>query len=356
MSKQNFVFFTDVHFHKFSTLAKPDDVTGNSRFTEQLRVMQEVFDIARENDAMLLDGGDLFHKRGAVETDVFNKVYNLFNENSDRKVVHCIGNHDRQTNSLYSSSSLDLFKYNGGVVESSTPFTVEDNENNWAIYVLPYGDEIEELKDWLNKQDIDKTKTNILLGHLGLEGAKTGSGNHRLAGAFSYDDLRPDDFDYVLLGHYHKRQLLNEFNPKHIYGGSLLQNNFGETHDTGVYLLTVDTEDKKNNTTEFIPIKSTRFATVDANDLPSDLSDIMENDYVRFRGKTSDVKALENVTDDLSNVQIDLQEDYTKETRLDYEESSSPTEIVSKYIDTFLDGDEQIKAVSVSALNKVNTN
>lgn len=344
---ENYIFVTDVHFNMWSTFSQPDDITGNTRFSEQLAKMQEVFDIARENKAILINGGDLFHVRNSLNTNLFNKVYDLFEENKDVPVIHCVGNHDKVTNSLNSPSTLDTFSYIDNNYVCSQPTVINLAQSD--IYVVPYGDETEELKEWVQDQELSSDKVNILVGHLGLEGASTGTSSHRLEGAFTLGDLRPQEMDAILLGHYHNKQVLNG-QMNFIYGGSLLQNNFGESHDTGVWLGSLT---EKTKTLEFISVESTKFVTVDASDLPENLEEILDNHYVRYSGTTADVKALSNVRDDLSNVQVDLQEDYTKESRLDIEESSTPEEIVKSYIRQYMDGDEQTIQIAVEALKEV---
>lgn len=347
MDRENFIFVTDVHFNLWSTFSQPDDITGNSRFTEQLEKMQDVFDLAREYDAVLINGGDLFHVRNSLNTKLFNKVYDLFVDNSDVPVIHCVGNHDKATNSLTSPSTLDTFSYIDNNQVFSQPDVVGLGESR--IYVLPYGDETTEIKEWLSEQELDENKVNILVGHLGLEGASTGTSNHRLEGAFTLGDLRPDDMDTILLGHYHNQQKLGG-NDNFIYGGSLFQNNFGETHETGVWLGSLI---DKEQDLKFIPVESKQFVTVEADDLPENLEEILDNHYVRYSGTTADVKALSNVREDLSNVQVDLQEDYTKESRLDIEDNSTPEEIVAKYVEQYMGGDKQIIDIAVNALKEV---
>lgn len=338
---------TDVHFNLWANFSQPDDITGNTRFTEQLTKMQEVFDLARENEAILINGGDLFHVRNSLNTKLFNKVYDLFTDNNDVPVIHCVGNHDKASNSLDSPSTLDTFSYIENNYVFSQPGKVSTEETE--IHILPYGDETKEIKEWLQEQVINEDRVNILVGHLGLEGASTGTSSHRLEGAFTLGNLRPEDFDTILLGHYHNQQTLGD-NPNFIYGGSLFQNNFGETHETGVWKGSLTVAEQE---LEFIPIESKRFVTVDAKDLPEDLEVILDNHYVRYSGTTSQVKALTNIREDMSNVQIDLQEDYTKDSRITIEESSTPEDIVKSYIDKYLNGEEEVLQIAVNALKEV---
>ena len=106
-----FLFFTDSHFHLFTDYSKPDNEYVNDRFKEQIGALQEVFDIARKEQATIIFGGDLFHKRNAVNTIVYNEVFGVFAKNKDVGVLLLRGNHDATTNSLYTDSSVDTFNY-----------------------------------------------------------------------------------------------------------------------------------------------------------------------------------------------------------------------------------------------------
>lgn len=192
-----FIFFTDSHFHLFTNYAKPDEDYVNDRFKEQIEALQKVFDIAREEKADVIFGGDLFHKRNSVDTRVYNKVFEVLARNRDIDVYMLRGNHDSVTNSLYTSSSIEPIGYlpNVHIFSSTDTFSFTDVN----LVFEPYGDETEEIKEHI-KGSYDENKTNILVAHLGVEGSLTGKGSHRLEGAFGYQDLLPDNYDFILLG------------------------------------------------------------------------------------------------------------------------------------------------------------
>ena len=321
-----FIFFTDSHFHLFTNYAKPDKFYPNDRFREQIEALQKVFDIAKEEKATVIFGGDLFHKRNAVDTRVYNEVFKVFARNQDVDVLLLRGNHDATTNSVYTDSSIDTFDYLPNV-SVFTSFGVAE-KNNVNIIFTAYGDETEEIKDYI-KDNVQEGKVNILVGHLGVEGSLTGKGSHRLEGAFGYQDLQPELYDFILLGHYHRRQYFQ--NPNHFYGGSLMQQSFSDEQEAnGVHL--IDTE---KMTTEFIPIKTRKFITVQGDNIPENIEELVEQGhFIRFIGTPEQAKALE-LDEVESNVQVQMKKKYTVEKRIDSEVTDDPITIASSYADKY---------------------
>ena len=321
-----FIFFTDSHFHLFTNYAKPDKFYPNDRFREQIEALQKVFDIAKEEKATVIFGGDLFHKRNAVDTRVYNEVFKVFARNQDVDVLLLRGNHDATTNSVYTDSSIDTFDYLPNV-SVFTSFGVAE-KNNVNIIFTAYGDETEEIKDYI-KDNVQEGKVNILVGHLGVEGSLTGKGSHRLEGAFGYQDLLPDSYDFILLGHYHRRQYFN--NPNHFYGGSLMQQSFSDEQEAnGVHLIDTD-----KLTTTFIPINTRKFITVQGDNIPENIDELVEQGhFIRFIGTPEQAKALE-LDEVESNVQVQMKKKYTVEKRIDSEVTDDPVTIASSYADKY---------------------
>ena len=321
-----FIFFTDSHFHLFTNYAKPDEFYYNDRFREQIEALQEVFNIAKEEGAIVIFGGDLFHKRNAVDTRVYNEVFKVFARNKDVAVLMLRGNHDATTNSIYTDSSIDTFNYLPNVTVFTAFGAIE--KNNVNIVFTAYGDETEEIKEYI-KSNVQEDKVNVLVGHLGVEGSLVGKGSHRLEGAFGYQDLQPELYDFILLGHYHRRQYFS--NPNHLYGGSLMQQSFSDEQEAnGVHL--IDTE---KMTTEFIPIKTRKFITVQGDNIPENIDELVEQGhFIRFIGTPEQAKALE-LDEVESNVQVQMKKKYTVEKRIDSEVTDDPVTIASSYADKY---------------------
>ena len=329
-----FIFFTDSHFHLFTNYAKPDEDYVNDRFKEQIEALQKVFDIAREEKADVIFGGDLFHKRNSVDTRVYNKVFEVLARNRDIDVYMLRGNHDSVTNSLYTSSSIEPIGYlpNVHIFSSTDTFSFTDVN----LVFEPYGDETEEIKEHI-KGSYDENKTNILVAHLGVEGSLTGKGSHRLEGAFGYQDLLPDNYAFILLGHYHRRQYFT--NPNHFYGGSLMQQSFSDEQESnGVHLIDTD-----KLTTEFIPINTRRFITIQGEDIPENFEQLVDEDnFIRVIGTSNHAKVLEmdNSMKD-KNVEVQIKKEYTVEKRIESDVSDDPLTIASTYAKQYTPESEQ---------------
>nr|DAN11153.1 MAG TPA: putative DNA double strand break repair [Herelleviridae sp.] len=324
-----FIFVTDNHFHLFTNYSKPDDEFVNDRFREQMEALQKVFDIARENKAKVILGGDLFHKRNNVDTRVYNKVFETFANNQDIKVYMVRGNHDAVTNSLYTDSSIDIFETLPNVEVTKT-LRSEPLSSKVQLTMCAYGDETEEIKEFI-KKSYQEGKVNILVAHLGVEGSLTGKGSHRLEGAFGYQDLLPDKYDFILLGHYHRRQYFT--NPNHLYGGSMMQQSFSdEQEDNGVHLIDTD-----KMTTEFISLNTRKFITIQGDNLPENYEDLINsNNFIRFIGNEQHAKALDLDTElKDKNIEVQIKKNYTVEKRIDSEPSDAPLSVASSYADKY---------------------
>lgn len=326
MSKR-IVFFSDFHAHIFEDFAKPDPEFVNDRFRDQMRVLQEVFDIAREKKAVLLFGGDLFHKRGKIDDVVFNNVYKIFAINHDVQVLMVRGNHDSKNNTTNSPHWLETFKYLPNVDVFATP-DWDIIGNSFHLYAIPYSDDTVYLKEKINEFASSQApfgKPKILVAHVGVDGAETGRYSHRLEGAFTVGDLCPDAFDYVLLGHYHKRQFLGGLDNV-LYGGNTIQTSYSdEGQDKGVFFIDLE----KGGKPEFIAIKQKKFITLDH--IPENVQEIVDNNYVRFQLTKDLAQEVAIFKEESDNVRIEIKKDYAVETRIDIGMDSTEEDIVKKY-------------------------
>lgn len=325
--KPNIVNFSDYHAHIFKDFAHPDSTFITDRFKMQISILNEVFTYAREHNADILFNGDLFHKRGAVDVQVFNEVFSCFERNRD---IYCIlvrGNHDSVTNSLYADSSLEPFKSLPNVTVIDTLEKVVTPY--YTVYGVGYGDEVETAKEWIKEQasQLDQSTFNILSAHVGVDGSKTGKYSHTLEGAFTIADLCPEQFDIVTLGHYHKRQFLGNL-PNVFYVGNTLQTSFAdEGQDKGFYFIAIK---GKESTLDFVKTEYTPFLTVTADNVPSDLSGA----YIQFIGDIKEAKAVKAIKEEqnLTNVRVKVTKDFDTQARIDITAGSTPEQVVLAYV------------------------
>lgn len=348
-----FVFSTDHHLHNYSEFAKPvsaslygREVQTTDRVIDQLKALNQVFKIAAENDACLIFGGDFYHKRVSVHTAIYNLGIRAVDYNMKKypnlELYMLVGNHDMTTNQMGCPNSLEPFNLIDRVHVVSRPKNCSVGDTQ--ISFLPYGENINEMKEWLTKLiQVPAMNHNILVAHIGVDGASTGNYSHRLSGAFSLDDLHPHAYDYVLLGHYHKRQNLRE---NVLYGGNLIPTDFSDMQDKGVHLIDTD-----KHSIEFIPIESPKFLTFNESNI-SDLTDsVMKYNYVRVQLPEKTMKKIESklsISEDQvpENVRLEKKKTYDIESRIDIDVTSDERTIVSKYADQYCPSAKQ-KALDI---------
>jgi len=338
MKSNGILFFTDFHAHLFMEFAKHDDEYYTDRFKEQCAVLEHILATAAKNKYILVFGGDLFHKRGAVDVRVFNKVYALFQKYAQQipDTYLLRGNHDSYDNSMGSESSLDTFTALGIHVVSKPEEVLTDltvNDKPVQLNFMPYGEEIKDMKAELKAQ-ADKLvddHMNLLVAHLGIDGAKQGLSTHPLASAFSLSDMYPDKYSYVYLGHYHLRQHLAD---NVWYGGSTMQLSFSdEGQEKGYDVLHTD------GTWEFVPLNDMnhQFVTVKGLDNIKDLN--KETNYIRLRVSENDVKKMDEAKefgeDVPANIRVEAQVENAVDARLDITADDSPASVVGKFTDEF---------------------
>lgn len=328
------VFFSDLHAHIFEDFSKPDPEFVTDRFRDKIRTLQRVFEIARENNAIVLFGGDLFHKRGTLEDVVFNNVFKVIADNNDIPTYLLRGNHDSKNNTTESEHWLETFKYLPHVTVMDRPEVFTNTNYGVRIFAIPYSDDTEYLKKKIvefAEQAKEQSYWNILTAHIGVDGSEVGRYSHRLEGAFKLGDLFPDVFDYVCLGHYHKRQFLGRLDNV-FYAGNTIQDTFSdEGQDKGVFLL--DLEGNTPKKPEFIPIPNKKFITL--TEVTEDTQQIVDNNYVRFILPYNQAQEVEIFKEETDNIRVEIEKEYKSETRIDIDMESNEEEIVRAYTKEF---------------------
>jgi DNA repair exonuclease SbcCD nuclease subunit len=338
------VVFSDLHAHLFQEFSEPDPEFGNDRFRKIIDTLDRVYQIALENDAEVLFAGDLFHARGRLEDIVFNKVYDTVAKYSSEGVVTYLlrGNHDSKTNRMDSEHWLETFKHlpNVTVMDRMLPVYTKD----FDIYPAPYSDNTEEIKEGIEKYVREATysenRTSILVGHLGVDGSSVGKYNHRLEGAFTLDDLHTDKFDFVALGHYHKRQFLND---NTFYVGNTIQTSFSdEGQSKGVFLL------EKGKEPEYIEIDNPQFITL--KEIPDNVDEMASKNYLWFVLPRDKAQAVNLHKDQTAKVRVDAVKEYTAETRINIDVDSTHAENVASFCDKYY---PEVKELAIEILKEV---
>lgn len=351
MSK-GLLLFTDFHAHIWREFAKPDKEYVTDRFRLQISELDYMLDYATRNDLDILFAGDMFHKRGAVDTRVYNAVFTKFAEHSlksDNNVYLISGNHDMVNNRMFAPSSLDSFSVlnNVHVINGVSSFETPEA----YFYLMSYGEDTDEMLGYLKDAGIlakdfpDKPK--IFASHLGINGAKQGATTHRLASTFSAKDTNPEIFNLVYLGHYHERQeIYNDkqgyvyqnddndvpdkltFEHEALYGGSTIPVSFSDENQIKGF----DVVDYKLPMTRiFHPLDMPKFVTL--TEWNDKIAKEHQGDYVRLQLPKTKAKKVAKEEVNNSSVRVEVKDNYEVKTRLPIEAKDSPTEVTKKYMD-----------------------
>ena len=231
-----FVQVSDVHFDMpFTTISQRADM-GIERRLDQRRAFKKMIEFVKNNNVdFLFITGDLYEQE-YIKQSTIDYINNLFKEIIDTRVLIVPGNHDPLlVNSFYNnynwSDNVKIFSENIEKV----------NFGEFCIY--GFGFEKYELYDSekiLNNIQLDLNKFNILISHGDVY-------NNSKYNYISDNNLKK--FDYVFLGHIHKR---DEF-----YPGSLISLGFDEPGEHG--FLYGEIFDKKNIDKKIFPVDDKKF-------------------------------------------------------------------------------------------------
>ena len=263
-----FIHIADVHFDAPFTVLNSRGLADERRL-EQRSAFKQVIDYIKENSIpYLFISGDLFENE-YVKNSTIEYINKLFLTISDTKIFIVPGNHDPYLkNSYYSKYS---FPENVKIFTSELE-KIEDGEIN----IYGYGfDDFYMKSNQKNIQIEDKSKINILITHCDLDGAKN---NDIRYNPVSKTMLHSLGFDYVALGHIHKRMQDGEI----VYPGSLVSLGFDELGQHGMILGEID-ESTKELSLNFISVDEKEFEEqeIDISDIFSqeELIEVINNMY-----------------------------------------------------------------------------
>ena len=293
--------FADLHLG-VETYGRIDPATGlSSRLSDFLAALDQLVDYALSNDIdLVLFCGDAYRSRDPSQTyqrEFARRIRRLSSDNIH--VFLLAGNHDLP-NAAGRATSVEIFDTlnieNVTVANAPQTHRIETGKVTIQIVALPwvrYGrllsredaknlsldqlnKKIEDiLTDWLNVQieSLDPHLPAILAGHLAHSEAIVGTEKIMTVGRDYFmmrSTVANPAFDYVALGHMHRRQTIDNPVPV-VYPGSLQTIDFGdENQEKGFYVVELDetvSRRKRLKSYEFHPVEARRFLTikVDAN-------------------------------------------------------------------------------------------
>jgi DNA repair exonuclease SbcCD nuclease subunit len=223
-------FFADTHLG-FDYPIKPR-ITRRRRGQDFFDNFQFVLDGASAAKIdLLVHGGDLFF-RSLIPPKIIDLAYSALFEFAEKGIPILIvpGNHERSR----LPASLYLTHPNIYVYAKAMTYTFEIRGRRVCLSGFPFerGDIKQSFKTILNSTGWEGTNGDlrILCIHQAVEGAQVGPSNYTFRNGKDVIRLAdiPDAFDAILVGHIHRKQILNRSNTPVIYPGSTERTSFAE--------------------------------------------------------------------------------------------------------------------------------
>lgn len=201
--KHLFIWISDVHISIKNLLVS-------------IQVLKEALDLARNRNVPLLISGDLNDTKAVMRSEWVSALIKLFEEYKDVKIYILTGNHDMD-NKNSNTHSLEFLKPISNIIMMDEPGV--HYISGHPFYCIPYCINTETFKAALDKARANGIKK--VIAHQGVLGSFMGD---YIVDESSIDPKEFEDFDIVMLGHYHKFQK----NLNYVYCGSPFTTNFGE--------------------------------------------------------------------------------------------------------------------------------
>jgi len=231
-----FIHMADVHFDSPFTVLTDKRDFGTKRRLEQREAFKKAIEyISKKKIPYLFIAGDLYDQDYIRESTI-EFINNLFKTIPDTKIFISPGNHDP----FLKNSFYNTFNWNENV-------TIFDDEikriefEDIDIYGYGFTDfycsnsKVEEIKIK------NKEKINILLVHGALDSSKKIDIKYN---PISTNKLKEIGFDYIALGHIHKKSEENKYN--FIYPGSIISFGFDELGDHGMLDIIIEKNNLEN--------------------------------------------------------------------------------------------------------------
>ncbi len=288
--------FADLHLG-VESYSHIDAATGlSTRQNDILSSLDKVIDYALNNNIdLVLFCGDAYKSREPSQTQQreFAKRINRLSSKGI-PVFLLIGNHDLpnatgkatsteifdtlSVNNVYVAGKPDIYPIptKHGIIQivslpwlrRSALLSKEDYKNlNFEQLNQRMQESLTNIINTLAAK-LDPTLPSILAAHIWVVGAMLGTEKMMTIGqehTLLMSNISNPAFDYIALGHIHRRQVLKS-NPPVIYSGSLEKLDFGDEDDEkGFYIIDIETDSagKKQVAFDFHPTDGRRFLTID---------------------------------------------------------------------------------------------
>ena len=240
-----FVHIADMHFDTPFTLLSEKENFGDIRRLEQREAFKKIIEyIKEEKIPYLFISGDLYDHAYIKETTI-NYINNLFKEIPETKVFISPGNHDP----FLKNSYYNNFNWNDNVYIFNNEIGLYEFDDV-DIYGYGFNDFYCSNFNVNNIKIKNKEKINVLVVHGDVNASKTGEMQYNPVASSELENL---GFDYIAMGHIHKRQIINK---NIVYPGSAISLGFDEPGEHGMLQVELD---KNNLNINFIRIDNREF-------------------------------------------------------------------------------------------------
>lgn len=359
--KTEFLLFSDFHAHNFPFGSKRVPIDGfeglfNSRLRDAADVLDYIHGYALDRDVRhVLFGGDLFHRRSSVDTDVravvVDRLISMAQSGQDALQLGLLtGNHDfgdkfGEIHSLFGLNEVrnvtvhDCLstKEVGHVLLVMVPFTPSLDKAKRCL---------EEAGRIADRHRVSTGNPSILLAHLGMQGAKVGSDYVLIQDSDIQEaDVPYDSFVACFFGHYHEHQKI--FKNGWFIGASH-EHSWTDTGGTRGFLHVKVIDDRV--TFERIETSAPKFVTiVEGDPMPY----TRPNDFVKLVGSQEYLAATDIPAADIQRIE------HTDATEVDFQldvGKLNPEETLRVWAAAYCPPDLSLSEVikeGVSALTKV---
>ncbi len=241
-----FVHVADMHFDSNFTSLENKRELADIRRLEQREVFKNMINIVKENNIpYLFIAGDLYEQKN-IRLSTIEYINNCFKDIPNTKIFISPGNHDPYlANSPYANYNWEKNVY----IFKNKIEKIETEEAN--IYGIGFSDFYEGNLGIENVESAGSDKLKIAIVHGTIDGSDKAE---KIYNPISTKKLIEAGFDYVALGHIHKREYIE--NNKIVYPGSMISFGFDELGEHGMIIGDIQ---KNGNKINFIKLDNRNF-------------------------------------------------------------------------------------------------
>lgn len=233
--------FSDIHVNNWKQYSTVDENGINSRLKDGINCITQIRKYCISNKInIVLFGGDLFHIRKNIFTNVYNQTYDALKLFKQYNIEAFLlpGNHD-QADKDGNIHALHGLKDVCTVLDTFGSTQIHPRIN---LFHIPYAEDKEYITSLLSNFTPISGINNLLLAHMNVSGAQLSTDFIHISQYNpTINDLYTFKFDFCFFGHYHKFQYLNN---NSVYIGSPLAHNWSDKDIPNKGFLVYDLETK----------------------------------------------------------------------------------------------------------------